>query len=730
MHPDRLVCEVESDATIAMTMFLAQRRRPRRRCRHRRRRSALVVESRRCSFAARVATATTLVLLATSSQEARASLEVTGTGIGAGGLRPWIGDFGETSQCRTPRANPPVRVCTASVQTFSARCDATGRTMSIHDRMFNEDALVRDAPGGEWCPGEDVACGYDVDIFREAARRTGLREGCDFVFVCRGVDGFTPVIDALARGGAYARDDPGFRDDSDRAAESKDADTATPDVCDIGVSAITIATSRVRLGIAFSRPILRTWLSALTFATPRPLGTWAIFRPLSAGVWAALLATVTVTPVLIFAVDSLFSDANSYIVIERGRVQVVRSLGEIAWACVAHILLLDFIQAQSAPARIIMLGFGFLVFTVSNTYTASLVAVLTARPPPQRDVGTLADMRVATSATYADRIRTQTDANVTWVSKSLPYTRLVRHLREGVLDAVVFDDAQLSALSAADQTCTLDTTMLSYLPFDIGFAYRDGFAGSYPGLIESIDDALLFMQQQGVYQRTMLAHHPPERACEDMRALDSQQVQIPSLRGVWVILGIGYIAGTAFALASYARLRAWHPHQTREVEARVRARLGLADRFDRLVYRATQKRASGRATPVSENSSATVALNSASASRDEIDSVVRAIAALHAHAADVVPEPQGGSSDHTRASSLGETSASGSGVAVRTSASTSGGGTTRRRRDPFGTLPSTRLECDASVLENTIDPGVLESSLYASVKTRSAPPTSPRTRDS
>jgi hypothetical protein len=294
----------------------------------------------------------------------------------------------------------------------------------------------------------------------------------------------------------------------------------------------------------------------------------------------ALVATVCVTPVLIFAVDALFSNANNYIVIMYGKIQVMASLGEIAWACVSHVLLLDFIQASSMPARIILVGFGFLIFTVTNTYTASLVAVLTTESALHEiDTGDLVRYSIATSPTYADRIANRTGADVLWTYDSLPYMSLIHRVRAQTVGAIAFDDVQLRYLAAStDSGCTLSVTPIKSLPFDIGFAYRRGF--EYPAMIDAMDDALLALQQQGVYERTKRAHSPPERSCADAQANVAPQVQLKALRGLWVVLGVGCMLSVAVGSATYASS---DRDRSRAIDDRARALFGVArtTAFDR-----------------------------------------------------------------------------------------------------------------------------------------------------
>ena len=455
----------------------------------------------------------------------------------------------------------PLRVCTASIQDFGARCDGAPSP------EFTDPSLT---PKAGWCPGYEInVCGYDIDMFYEAALRVGLRS-TDYVHVCMGELGFTELIDNLAG----------------RSNETEP--------CDIGVSAITITTEREGMGLRFSRPVLNTKLAAMTYTPPRRYGNWAFLRPLSVNVWLALLATVALTPLMIFAVDVMFSNANNYVVVRYGRIQVARSLGDIAWACMSHVLLLDYMQANSLPARVILVGFGLLIFTVTNTYTASLVAVLTTEVASTPiDPAQLARMRVATMHTYAGRVAQRTRASVTDVSRSLNYTALVEKLRVGRVDAVVSDMVQLQALAALDDSCALTVTPLDNVPFDTGFAYRPGFPRA---TIEIIDNSLLALKQRGVYERAKLAHMPPETRCMQLDANASQQVQLRALRGLWVVMGLAYLASTLAAVFAYARARVAGAQHASDLDKRALALTGRVPASETSVHSINERALRAAAT--------------------------------------------------------------------------------------------------------------------------------------
>lgn len=78
-------------------------------------------------------------------------------------------------------------------------------------------------------------------------------------------------------------------------------------VCDIGVSGITDTTERRDAGITFSRSTYRAYLAVLVHAALEQRGTWTFFSPLHPLVWLMLMATVMVTPLIVFFFEAVFN---------------------------------------------------------------------------------------------------------------------------------------------------------------------------------------------------------------------------------------------------------------------------------------------------------------------------------------------------------------------------------------------------------------------------------------
>jgi hypothetical protein len=61
----------------------------------------------------------------------------------------------------------PIKVCTASIQDFGARCNGNAGV-----RLFEDEAMpLGPVPVAGWCAAGDDFCGYDIDVWRCASDR-------------------------------------------------------------------------------------------------------------------------------------------------------------------------------------------------------------------------------------------------------------------------------------------------------------------------------------------------------------------------------------------------------------------------------------------------------------------------------------------------------------------------------------------------------------------------------
>ena len=75
------------------------------------------------------------------------------------------------------------------------------------------------------------------------------------------------------------------------------------------------------------------------------------------------------------------------------------------------------------------------------------------------------------------------------------HQQLTQKLLRGDYQAVISDSTQLLSISNKDEGCSLYILPERILPFDIAFAFAKGFA--YPSLVESVDEAIVTLQEAG-----------------------------------------------------------------------------------------------------------------------------------------------------------------------------------------------------------------------------------------
>lgn len=427
----------------------------------------------------------------------------------------------------------PLHVCTSSIQDFGARCDA-----SNGQKVVSQRTGLRDSNGT--CPGGLTACGYDISVFEQVAIRVQLKLSIDYVHICFESGDFDSMIDTLAGGGG------------ERGHH-----------CDVGASTISATTERLDRKIEFSRAIYQSALAVMVYEPPRDLGMWAFLRPLHTNVWIALVLTVAVTPFLVFFAEAIFSERHAYPVTKSGKVSLLKSLTEVIWASVSQALLLDKVAVYSTPARIILAGFSFLVLTVSNTYTANLISFLTTSridiPYGIEHIRARGGL-VATIPPYVERIRQQLKLDAV-SDMEWNYEQMVAGLQAGEYSALISDDKQLESISRADRSCSLHILDEKVLPFETAFAFRRGFEDSR--LKRRVDDAILEMQASGTLQQLEDKFSPPERRCTVLENLDTKQVGLNTVRGLWVIIAVACTLATLVSVIRYAYL---HRHDRAQAQ--------------------------------------------------------------------------------------------------------------------------------------------------------------------
>jgi hypothetical protein len=434
----------------------------------------------------------------------------------------------------------PIRVCTASIQDFGARCNGAP------DPSLEEPVQpVGDAPPEGWCPEGEDFCGYDVAVFKAVASDIDLVEGKDYIHVCMGEKGFGLMIDDLA------------------------GVNRTLGKCDIATSTITATSEREVMGISFSRATHRSNLAIMTYAPLKPRGKWAFFEPLHKEVWIALCVTILVTPIFVFFFETIFSGRSMYSM-HSGRFSLLHGMKEALWHSISHTLSIDVFKVNAFPSRLITVAYGFLVMILTNTYTAELAAFLTVAQLDTK-ISSVNDLRGKTVVTVTPYLRRLLDNHHIDATDrdGWDYEAMVRKLKAGVYTAIISDDIQLVPRSHQDESCALHILDDYIEPFDLAFAYRKGFP--YGRLQTEVSNSLLRLSEAGSLADIEKDHVPPKPSClESTEFSETNRVKVRSLWGLWIILASAIGLAAVSSIFHYFVLKHTKPEEQQLISARVK----------------------------------------------------------------------------------------------------------------------------------------------------------------
>lgn len=206
-------------------------------------------------------------------------------------------------------------------------------------------------------------------------QRSGYELGRDWTRICTDISGFVSALEDMSEYDTIhiARNDT----DVTTTVDSRGGYRAAQ-VCDVLASGTAVTQERIELlGLKFTRPTMRSPLTAIVNAPVDKRGIWEFFRPLTWQLWVAMLATVLLIPPAVVCMEYFLTDNNKYRYERwrwRGRRRILFMLGEGVWESVGHFLGTHHFPAQTAPARLLVAAYAFAVLVFSSTYLANLAA--------------------------------------------------------------------------------------------------------------------------------------------------------------------------------------------------------------------------------------------------------------------------------------------------------------------------------------------------------------------
>ncbi|KAG2429899.1 hypothetical protein HXX76_010679 [Chlamydomonas incerta] len=205
-------------------------------------------------------------------------------------------------------------------------------------------------------------------------------------------------------------------------------------------------------------------------------------------------------------------------------------------------------SARRLGARMTILGYGFLVLILLNTYMAVLASRLTVSSIKMniKGLSDLAAKPVGTFVDYVDLVKSRTSllsvVPLPWDNLE-DEAKMLQKLRAGEIAALLMDApwAQYQAATSCD--LYIVDTKDKVLPFNYGLGYPPD---TDPTLIKDTNTAMTAMMEEGIYTAIEGKYVNPPITCPSKIAqsdLASAQVSFEQVSGLWIFLAIIMGAG-------------------------------------------------------------------------------------------------------------------------------------------------------------------------------------------
>lgn len=311
--------------------------------------------------------------------------------------------------------------------------------------------------------------------------------------------------------------------------------------CDIAIGAITLNTERMQKGIIFTFPTYRSSLGVLVSAKYRHGRTWSFLTPMDWTVWLAITITALVLPIIVFMIESWsvhgFVDTDD----------VTSGFAQALFDSVAMILNFGNFVVKSVEGRLVVIGYGFLVLILVNTYVANLTAFLTLSHIKSsiKEIKDLPGKKVASGGGYVRALRGR-GILASKTFGSAQKESMIDELVEGSNFHALLYDAPWVRYQA-NQNCTIIPFVETVVEFDYAFALPRRLKAAK----KNLSTTLLLLQETGVMER--LDHRfvdlkQTKRNCPSIhKASVTDPVYFDQLVGLWIILAI--CMGISFTIA-------------------------------------------------------------------------------------------------------------------------------------------------------------------------------------
>lgn len=301
--------------------------------------------------------------------------------------------------------------------------------------------------------------------------------------------------------------------------------------CDIGIGGITVTSERMSKGIQFSFPTYHAALAVLVTGTVKEGSTWSFLSPVHWTLWAAVGLTSLVVPLVVFAIEGIsihgFVHTND----------LLRGVLGATYDSLETLLNFGTFTVMSVEARLIVIGYGFLVVIFVNTYVANLTAFLTFTriDAAITHVEDLAGKRIIGGEVYSPSLRGERILLAKTFTSGEKDQAALDFLNKREFDALIYDDPWIKHI--ASTSCSFLTIAETLCPFDYAFALPE----RYKEFVPSLSKVLVELQESGYMSEiaSKFGSHQKSLECPSMDEVsETQAVHFRHLIGLWIILAI------------------------------------------------------------------------------------------------------------------------------------------------------------------------------------------------
>lgn len=367
--------------------------------------------------------------------------------------------------------------------------------------------------------------GHDVEMFRLAAEKLGLKEDQDWYYNCTSFSNFQPSL------------------------------TTEGGTCDAAMCGISITRERQALGYKYAYPYYATGLGVLVKSGLNESTGWAWLKPFDLSLWIALLLTFFLAPAYVFIIEFLTIKRRIY------AKDILPGVEEATWRAGWTLFGQETFHASSFPARFTIMFFAALCMIVSSTYTANLAAFLTVNQVTG-SINSVEDLRgkaAHAADLYKQDMRTKygifTSAVDSQGAEGMAY--LSSLIQSGQLMAGIEDEPTVTYIAYnVVEDCDLRVLPEIILPFDYAVAFKVNMTDE---VVKAFSSSFIQMKEDGEMVMLKEAYITGgAKACGDLASSVSEstnEITFKDLFGLWVVFLAACLIGLLLMLT--VRIYRW-----------------------------------------------------------------------------------------------------------------------------------------------------------------------------